>query len=299
MFFLVQNTAFVCGHHVLDVNKCILTTVNFEQLQRFLDQLAKVRPLPLPVVDLIQGRLVAGLEEVQHRQKLTVVRHERLANQISGHHKLLHHLQYGAHDLRVACVERRLNRNDQLRDRRQDLCAALLEQVNAPLQGEKVVGLLNLAKSVEENREVVVIVQLLDVNLPVDLVAVAALVLDGDGEVAAVVEAAELCRRDVAGLRGTRLWGLRWHWLRTLVHAAAAASCARARRAEVTARLRCLQCLLRAHDLNAERDLGTFLRHRPVRRELPKERRVLGDLGGVLHARGVALHGGGIGLDFI
>jgi hypothetical protein len=54
--------------------------------------------------------------------------------------------------------------------------------------------------ALEEDGQVVVVVELLDLDLPVD--AVLRTVLDSDGEIAAVVEAAELGRGDRAVVEG-------------------------------------------------------------------------------------------------
>lgn len=94
-----------------------------------------------------------------------------------------------------------LDGDDQLRDDWEHLSAALLEHVEDALDRQESVRVLLLADALKEDGEVVVVVELLDLDLPVD--AVLGAVLDGDGEVAAVVEAAELARGDGAVVEGT------------------------------------------------------------------------------------------------
>lgn len=99
-----------------------------------------------------------------------------------------------------------LHGDDELRDAGEDLGASMLEEVEAALDGEEPVRLLLLAETVEEDGEVVVVVELLNLDLPGDLVAGAA-VLDGNGEVSAVVEAAELRGGDRAAVLGASAGG--------------------------------------------------------------------------------------------
>lgn len=81
------------------------------------------------------------------------------------------------------------------------LGAALLEHVEDALHGEEPVRVLLLADALEEDGQVVMVVQLLDLYLPVD--AILGAVLDGDGEVAAVVETTEFRGWDRAVVEGT------------------------------------------------------------------------------------------------
>jgi hypothetical protein len=103
-----------------------------------------------------------------------------------------------------------LNGDDQLGDDGEDLRAALLEHVKHALDGQEAVGVLLLADTFEEDGQVVVVVELGDVNLPVN--AVLRAVFNGDGEVTAVVEATELRRGDGSALGGSSL-GFLGRWL--------------------------------------------------------------------------------------
>ena len=103
---------------------------------------------------------VSVLEQVQDGKDLPVVRHQGLAHQLRAHDHLLQQLAHDAHDGEVARVERRLDRDDQLRDDGQDLGAAVLEHVEDALHREEAVRLLLLAQAVEEDRQVVVVVSL-------------------------------------------------------------------------------------------------------------------------------------------
>ena len=94
-----------------------------------------------------------------------------------------------------------LDRDDELGDDGEDLSTTLLKHVEDTLDGEESVRILLLTDALEENGEVMMVVELLDLNLPVD--AVLGSVLDGNREVTAVVEAAELAGRDGSVVEGT------------------------------------------------------------------------------------------------
>ena len=94
-----------------------------------------------------------------------------------------------------------LDGDDELRDDGEDLGTTLLKHVKDTLDGEESVRILLLTDAFEEDGQVMMIVELLNLNLPVD--AVLGTVLDGNGEVSAVVEAAELTGRDGSVIEGT------------------------------------------------------------------------------------------------
>ena len=74
-----------------------------------------------------------------------------------------------------------------MRDDRQDLAAALIEQIVDTLAGQKGIGLDIFAQTRKEQRQVVVVIELFNVDLPIDFVALG-LVVDRNGKVAAVVQ---------------------------------------------------------------------------------------------------------------
>eukprot|EP00446_Apocalathium_sp_SHHI-4_P032034 CAMPEP_0177243010 /NCGR_PEP_ID=MMETSP0367-20130122/49112_1 /TAXON_ID=447022 ORGANISM="Scrippsiella hangoei-like, Strain SHHI-4" /NCGR_SAMPLE_ID=MMETSP0367 /ASSEMBLY_ACC=CAM_ASM_000362 /LENGTH=239 /DNA_ID=CAMNT_0018694663 /DNA_START=85 /DNA_END=800 /DNA_ORIENTATION=- len=166
--------------------------MNFQHLKGLCDNAAKIHVLALVVVDLVTNVEIVVNEDVEHRQELPEVGHQSFADHVTGQHQGLEDLQHGANDHRVPGVQGRLQWDDELRHNRKDLRAALLEHVVDALDGQEAVGLLLLARAVEEDGQVVVVVQLLDVDLPSDLPAAASAVEDGDGQIAAVVEDTEL-----------------------------------------------------------------------------------------------------------
>lgn len=200
-----------------------------QRLKRLLDEVAQVDLAALSEVDLVAHVLVLVLEDVQHWQNLPVVRHERLADRLRTHDELLHDLERDGDNVGVARVQRScalgrartFDGDDELRDDGQNLGAAVLEQVEGALQGEEAVGLLLLSDAVEEERQVVVVVQVLDLDVfdPPEAAA-RARVLDDDGQVAAVVVAAEVALRDEAFASGACLWLVGERLLRLLVEAA-------------------------------------------------------------------------------
>ena len=67
----------------------------------------------------------------------------------------------------MQCHARRqtFDRQNKLRDYWQNLCATMLEQVKNALHRQETVRILLLPQAIEEDREVVVVVQLLDLDL--------------------------------------------------------------------------------------------------------------------------------------
>lgn len=83
----------------------------------------------------------------------------------------------------------------------------MLQEVEDTLHGEEPVWVLFLTDSLHEDGEVVMVVELSDFNLPCNPVGVA--VLDLDGQVTTVVEAAELAGRDLSFLDSASSWSQR------------------------------------------------------------------------------------------
>ena len=86
-----------------------------------------------------------------------------------------------------------------------DLGSTLLEHIKDTLNGKESVGFDLLTDTFEENREVMMVVELSDIDFPVDLVLGS--VIDSDGEISSVVEASELTGGDHSGFNGTSFRG--------------------------------------------------------------------------------------------
>lgn len=117
-------------------------------------------------------------------------RHERLADELAGYNQLLQNLQRDGNDGGVTGVERRLQGDDELRNDRKNFLAAVLKHVEHTLDCEEAVGLFLFPQPVKKDGKVVMEIQLFDFHLPLDAVADAAM-LDGNGQVASFVKAAE------------------------------------------------------------------------------------------------------------
>jgi hypothetical protein len=89
-----------------------------------------------------------------------------------------------------------------------DLSTALFEHVEDTLNSEEAVGILLFADALEENGEVVMVVELHNINLPLDFVL--GTVLNGNGEVSTVVETTEFGGNDRAAETGTSFGLLGW-----------------------------------------------------------------------------------------
>lgn len=82
-----------------------------------------------------------------------------------------------------------LNGDDELGNNRKHLSATLVEHIENSLDGKESVWVLLLSNSLEEDGQIVMVIQLLDFNLPVD--AVLGTMLNGNGEITSVIEASE------------------------------------------------------------------------------------------------------------
>lgn len=81
----------------------------------------------------------------------------------------------------------------------------VVEQIEDALNGEESVWVLLLADALHEDGEVVMVVELVDLDLPLD--SVLGTVLDLDGKVASVVELTELRLGNRSGSVGSGLRG--------------------------------------------------------------------------------------------
>ena len=96
-----------------------------------------------------------------------------------------------------------LDGDDQLRDHRKHFGTTFLKHVEGSLDREESVWVLLLADSLAEDGKIMVVVQLLDLNLPCN--SLAAGVLDVNGQISSVVEPSELSGGDLSQLSGTGL----------------------------------------------------------------------------------------------
>lgn len=80
----VKYAALIGGDHILDVDECVLTTVNLEELECLLNQVSQVLSLSLAVVDLVTEVVVADLEKVEDGEDLSVVGDEGLTDGVGA-----------------------------------------------------------------------------------------------------------------------------------------------------------------------------------------------------------------------
>jgi len=115
---------------------------------------------------------------------------------------VLEDLERRAQHFVVPHAKRILDGDDELWDYGEDFGATVLKHVVDTLACKELVGMGCLAETIEEKREVVVVVQLLNLDLPCNFVALC-VVLECDGEVAPLVELAEAGWGHGAGLEGS------------------------------------------------------------------------------------------------
>ena len=74
-------------------------------------------------------------------------------------------------DSGLAGVESSLDRDDKLGDNGQDFAATVLQHIKSALYGKETIRLLLLTQAVKKDGQVVVVVELFNVDLPLDPVA--------------------------------------------------------------------------------------------------------------------------------
>jgi len=160
--------------------------MHFEELEGLLDQITQVVSFSLTVVNSVAKVGIFCLEQVHDGKNLSIVGHQSLTNSIGAGHECLQDLQGNADNLWVSRVQGSLNWDNKLGDDREHFGATLLEHIKYTLYGQKSVGIHFLSDALEEYWQVMMIVQLLDLYLPIDLVLGA--VLDRNGQISTVVE---------------------------------------------------------------------------------------------------------------
>lgn len=195
--------------------------MNFKHFKSALDEVSQVLALSLAVVDLVAEVLVLDLEEVEHREDLSVVGHEGLADGVGAGDECLQDLQRDGDDFWVSGVQGSytklrvgtmltLDGDDQLGNDWQHLGASLLEHVEYSLHSQESVWVLLLSDAFEEDGQVVMVVQLLDFHFPVDFIL--GTVLNGNWEISSIVESSKFTWRNVPSIEGASSW-LLWCWL--------------------------------------------------------------------------------------
>lgn len=180
--------------------------MHLEQFQGLLNQITKIVSFSLTVVNFVTQVGIPRLEQVHDGQDLSIVWHECLTDGIGAGDECLQNFQGDGDDLWITRVQRRLYWDNELWDDGQDLGTALLKHVEDTLDGQEPVRIHFLSDTLEEDRQVVMVVELLDLDLPVDLV-LWRVMLDCHWQVATIVEETELAHWNLSPA------GSACHWL--------------------------------------------------------------------------------------
>lgn len=117
--------------------------------------------------------------------------------------------QSDSDDLWVTSVQGSLNRDNELWDDWQHFGSTLFEHVENTLHGQESVWVHFFSNTFEKDWQVMMVVKLLDLDLPVDLV-LWCVVLDRHGQISAVVEEAELTHGNLPSADSASYWLLDW-----------------------------------------------------------------------------------------
>jgi len=102
----VEHAALVGGDHVLNVNECIISSVQLEHFESRDNEVTEVLSLALTVVNLVSLVKVLSLEEVHDGEDLTVVGHKGFSDSVTAHDELLQDLEGSGDHIMVARVKR-------------------------------------------------------------------------------------------------------------------------------------------------------------------------------------------------
>ena len=205
----VQNAWFISWNHVLDVDKSILTTMHFKQLQCLLDQISQILMFSLAVINFVSKILVFSFEQVHNWKDLSVVRNQCFSNCVWTSYQSLQDLKSDSNDLWISCVQCCLNRDNKLWNNRKNFCSTLFKHVKHSLDWEESVRISLLSDSLEKDWQVMVIVKLLNINFPWNLVLWT--VFNANGKVASVVEQSKFTSWNFSSVTSTSNWFLlRW-----------------------------------------------------------------------------------------
>jgi len=186
--------------------------VHLKQFQCLLDQISKVVSLSLTVVDFVAQVCILDFEKVHDWQDLSVVGYECLSNGVRAGHEGLQNFESNGDDLWVSCVQGGLDWDNELWDDWEDLGTTLLKHIEDTVHGQESVWIHFLSDTLEEDWQVMMVIELLDLDLPINLVLWTKM-LNCNGQITAIVEKSELTHWDLspAGCASYWLLGL---WLK-------------------------------------------------------------------------------------
>jgi len=189
--------------------------MHFKQFQGLLDQVTEIVSLSLTVVNFVAQVAIACLEQVHDWQDLSVVWYQCLSDGVGAGDECLQDFQGDRNDLWVTSVQCRLYWDNKLWDDWKHLGTALFEHIEYTLHGQESVWIHFLSDTLEEDWQVMMVIELLDLDLPVDLV-LWRVMLNCHWQVAAIVEETELAHWDLSSTSSTGnwllySWSLLWH----------------------------------------------------------------------------------------
>ena len=140
----------------------------------------------------------------------SVVGHKSLTDGVRASDEGLQDLEGDGNDLWVSSVQGSLDWDNKLRNDGQDLGATGLKHIEDTLHGEEAVWVSLLSDTLEEDGQVVVVIELLDLDFPLD--AVLRAVLNCNWQISSVVEESEFTDWDLSSVHSSGLW-LLYGWL--------------------------------------------------------------------------------------
>mmetsp|Transcript_46382 Transcript_46382/g.76921 ORF Transcript_46382/g.76921 Transcript_46382/m.76921 type:complete len:313 (+) Transcript_46382:155-1093(+) len=179
--------------------------MQLEDLESLLNEITKVHSLSLIVFNPVTKIPVVILEDVEDRQDLTVVWYESFTNHLTTQYQCLQDLQHSRNEFRVSCVQRCLDGNNELRHNGKHLGASLLQHVVCALHCQETVRVLFFSEAIKEHWQVMMVVQLLDVNLPSKLTTHCTME-DLHRQISAIIKPAELGFHDRSPVCGASTW---------------------------------------------------------------------------------------------
>lgn len=183
----------------------------FKQLKSELDQISQVAHFSLTVVNSITYVGILCFEQIQNRKNLSVIWHKSFTDSIRASNQLLQDFQSNCNYFWISCIQGSLDRNNKLWYNRQNLSTSFFQHIKYTLYCDEPVWVTFLSDSFKENRKIMVVVELLDMNFPVNFVL--GTMFNRDWQITSVIEQSELTNWNYSSINRTSpRFHYQWLW---------------------------------------------------------------------------------------
>jgi hypothetical protein len=183
--------------------------VHFEKFQGLLDEISKVVSLSLTVVNLITHIQIFSLEQIHDWENLSVIWNKSLTDGIRACDQGLQNLKSNGNNFSVSGVQSSFDWNNQLWNDWKNLGSTLFKHIENTLDSEESVWINLFSNALKENWEIMMVVELLNINFPIDFILRS--MLNSYWKISSVVEKSEFTYWNLSAVYSTSSW-LKWNW---------------------------------------------------------------------------------------